>query len=120
MTDYTDLARRLRERKKRQYYYRVIGCCADYPTDPGCICWHDEGTGPLPNGTAKQWREKPAAQPQEQREPTEAQIVAAAKELCRCHAEGCGVDPDDEWKLYCEQFRTEAARVLRAALAAKE
>lgn len=51
---------------------------------------------------------------------TEAQITAAAKELCQCHAEGRGADPDDEWKAYCEQFRTEAARVLRAALAAKE
>ena len=54
------------------------------------------------------------------REPTEAQIEAAAKEICQCHAEGCGVDPDDEWKVYCEQFRTEATRVLRAALAAKD
>ena len=53
-------------------------------------------------------------------QPTEAQITAAAKELCQCHAEGCGVDPDDEWKVYCEEFLTEATRVLRAALAAKE
>ena len=53
-------------------------------------------------------------------EPTEAKIEAAAKEICQCHAEGCGVDPGDTWKVYYEQFRTEATRVLRAALAVKE
>lgn len=30
-----------------QYYYKVDGCKATRADDPACICWHDEGTGPL-------------------------------------------------------------------------
>lgn len=34
----------------RQYYYKVDGCPAEYAVYPDCICWHNEGTGPLPDG----------------------------------------------------------------------
>lgn len=48
----------------RQYYYQVSGCTADRATDPSCICWHDEGTGPLVKipHYIKSWRNKPAQQ----------------------------------------------------------
>jgi hypothetical protein len=40
----------------------MTGCKAGHATAPDCICWHDEGTGPLASGNgAKSWREKPAA-----------------------------------------------------------
>jgi hypothetical protein len=52
----------------RQYYYKVDGCKADRATDPGCICWHDEGAGPLGDEARRllnlppptTWRDKPA------------------------------------------------------------
>lgn len=37
----------LARKKVRQYYYQVNGCKAKLSTDANCICWHDEGTGPL-------------------------------------------------------------------------
>lgn len=33
---------------KRQYYYLIRDCPAKDAKDPGCICWHDEGAGPVP------------------------------------------------------------------------
>lgn len=45
-----------------QYYYRVTGCPAQSSTDPNCICWHDEGAGPLEstdNAPNMSWRKKP-------------------------------------------------------------
>lgn len=56
----------------RQYYYRVDACKAHYAKDADCICWHDEGTGPLGDedfnlrfcidakSVIKSWRAKPA------------------------------------------------------------
>ncbi len=32
---------------KPQYYYPVNGCQAISAYDKDCICWHNEGTGPL-------------------------------------------------------------------------
>lgn len=32
---------------RRKYYYRMDGCNAPNSHSPNCICWHDEGTGPL-------------------------------------------------------------------------
>lgn len=49
-----------------QYYYKNSACRADTPFESTCICWHDEGTGPLPNEHRKlsrntiQWRKRPA------------------------------------------------------------
>lgn len=47
---------------RRQYYYNVIACRAIHATDPDCICWHDEGTGPLANHPEHQreWRVSPS------------------------------------------------------------
>ena len=48
-----------------QYYYRDNRCQAKTALDAGCICWHDEGTGPFPDErpddpvTLKEWRSKP-------------------------------------------------------------
>lgn len=48
----------------RQYYYKVDGCKAFSASDPNCICWHDEGTGPMPyaHGDTFSWRETAPAQ----------------------------------------------------------
>jgi hypothetical protein len=52
----------------RQYYYKVDGCQVADTKSPHCICWHDEGTGPLANNPsadesqARSWRAKPITQ----------------------------------------------------------
>lgn len=48
---------------KRQYYYKDNHCGAKESTDAACICWHDEGTGPLKDepGSVKYWRPTPSA-----------------------------------------------------------
>ena len=50
-----------------QYYYGVNKCPARSSADRNCICWHDEGTGPMPgarhgnhNEIELRWREKPS------------------------------------------------------------
>lgn len=44
---------------KRQYYYRDNKCEAYNASKGTCICWHDEGTGPLPEGRpGLAWRNK--------------------------------------------------------------
>lgn len=30
-----------------QYYYKRNSCQASHSHDPDCICWHNEGSGPL-------------------------------------------------------------------------
>lgn len=42
-------------------------------------------------------------------------VIAAARALSRRNAEVCGVDPDDTWKLYGEDFKQDAEEALRAA-----
>ncbi len=42
-----------------QYYYRVTECRAPHGDHAECICWHDEGAGPLsdrPSDMIKHWR----------------------------------------------------------------
>jgi hypothetical protein len=39
---------------RNQYYYKVDGCKAPNSSDADCICWHDEGTGPL-QGPDSKW-----------------------------------------------------------------
>lgn len=45
-----------------QYYYRDNQCSTNSANDDGCICWHDEGTGPWPDvkyvGNNGNWRTK--------------------------------------------------------------
>ncbi len=45
--------------------------------------------------------------------------VAAAKALCRRGAEQCGVDADDSWKIYGEDWLADAATMLDACGAAE-
>ena len=48
--------------RQRQYFFRVPECRAATAHAPDCICWHDEGTGPLadnPYGPPQGWRCKP-------------------------------------------------------------
>lgn len=47
----------------RQYYFRTNQCSAPSAWDRDCICWHDEGSGPLAGITPENstWREKPVA-----------------------------------------------------------
>lgn len=47
----------------RQYYYRVDECRAANGSEDNCICWHDEGTGPLwrRGSSPLEWRTKPGA-----------------------------------------------------------
>lgn len=54
----------------RQYYYIVPGCKASSTDAPDCICWHDEGTGPLHNNPVTttepiSWRNKPQSAAQQ-------------------------------------------------------
>ena len=35
------------QRVVRQYYFKDNSCKAESAHDPDCICWHDEGTGPM-------------------------------------------------------------------------
>jgi hypothetical protein len=54
----------------RQYYYKVNNCIATSPDSDQCICWHNEGEGPLPDDSATHWRtDNP--QPAVQGEPAE-------------------------------------------------
>ena len=52
---------------KWQYYYRTNTCPAKNSTDPNCVCWHDEGTGPYKDQRHDdltplvRWRTKPGA-----------------------------------------------------------
>lgn len=49
----------------RQYFHRVNDCRAKTSKDADCICWHDEGKGPVPDAKHtwrhKSWRNKPPA-----------------------------------------------------------
>lgn len=47
---------------KRQYYYRMNECKADHSDCPDCVCWHDEGTGPIAGREKKAvtWRTAPS------------------------------------------------------------
>jgi hypothetical protein len=51
---------------QRQYYYRQAGCPAKTSDDADCICWHNEGEGPLskpPYDQYMTWRIHQPAQP---------------------------------------------------------
>lgn len=47
----------------KQYYFQDIDCEATHIYAPNCICWHDQGTGPLPKIGPEDddytWRIKP-------------------------------------------------------------
>lgn len=64
----------------RQYFYKVNGCPSENSSSPDCICWHDNGTGPMlslpPAYGPTDWRDKPVAPTQGADEP-----------VCNCKAE---------------------------------
>lgn len=51
--------------ERRQYFYKVFHCKARDADEPGCVCWHDEGTGPLVSEPEriKHWRTTPPPAP---------------------------------------------------------
>lgn len=57
-----------------QYYFKKSRCTADNAGDDDCICWHDQGSGPLAHlseyDSAVRWRRKPCPQPEQEWEPT--------------------------------------------------
>jgi hypothetical protein len=56
-----------------------------------------------------------AAPPAPVVQPTQEQIVAGAKALNKYTAMVCGVDKDDQWKVYGEELIKDATTVLTAA-----
>jgi hypothetical protein len=42
-------------------------------------------------------------------------VIAAARVLARRHAEMCGVNADDTWTHYAEDFKADAEEALKAA-----
>ncbi len=48
-------------------------------------------------------------------QPTQQQIIAGAKALNKYTAMVCGVDKDDQWKVYGEELIKDATTVLTAA-----
>jgi hypothetical protein len=52
---------------RHQYYFHENNCPAANPLVDGCICWHEQGTGPYPNAkpgdtgdeAPTKWRTKP-------------------------------------------------------------
>ena len=45
----------------RQYFFNMPQCKTKDYNSPDCVCWHDEGAGPLASGdpAIRTWREKP-------------------------------------------------------------
>ena len=51
-----------------------------------------------------------------QRKPlTDEMVVAAARVLNERQADACGVDRDDQWAIYCDDFKADARAMLEAA-----
>jgi hypothetical protein len=42
-------------------------------------------------------------------------VVAAAREMCRQQADECGIDKDDLWKVYGEEFQACVELILQTA-----
>lgn len=51
---------------------------------------------------------------------TDAMVIAAARALCRRHADACETNEQDTWNLYAEDFKEDARRALHAAIRATE
>ena len=89
----------LKPATKRQYYYRMDNCPASEPTDENCICWHDEGAGPIVplDPVLCGWREVPV---------TKAVVMPERKEL--------SIYADEEFHRWLEQLPDKAARLNRS------
>ncbi|WP_395119679.1 hypothetical protein ACFCQI_01815 [Rhodanobacter sp. FW102-FHT14D06] len=68
-------------------------------------------TGPIPNCPQPET-------PIRERAWSDAQITRAARALCKDASDVCGVDNEDNWKFYSEDFRKQAVIALTAAGAA--
>ena len=56
-----------------------------------------------------------------QRKPlTDEMVVAAARVLNERQADACGVDRDDQWAIYSDEFKDDALAMLKAAYGIKE
>ena len=51
---------------------------------------------------------------------TDEMVVAAARMLNERQADACGVDRDDQWAIYCDDFKADARAMLAAAHGIKE
>ena len=61
-----------------------------------------------------------ATTPPQRKQLTDAMVSAAARVLNNRQAEACGVDKDDQWKVYGEDFIEDARAMLTAAHGIKE
>lgn len=48
---------------------------------------------------------------------TDEMVLAGAREVCARWSKACGVDPEDNWKVYSDEHKEEARAILEAALA---
>ncbi len=99
---------------ERQYYYQVNGCEALNARTPTCVCWHDEGTGPLADApeSCKSWRTK----------PTMADTLAAQQAVMQQALDALGKARFDSLNMSLADMRelSAAAESLRAALSATQ
>ena len=97
----------LEEKPTRQYYYHVSKCRAEHSSDDTCICWHDEGTGPLRHHPEEigRWREKPLTGIPASSLPlvTEDPTGEPCDNCEHCHGKGGRWDDEsiDQW-YWCE------------------
>lgn len=47
---------------------------------------------------------------------TDEAVLVAARALCAINSEVCGVDEQDNWKLYSDDFKKDAIAAIEAAL----
>lgn len=50
---------------RRQYFYKTNACTARDASQPDCVCWHEEGAGPLADDpdSIRDWHAAPSQQP---------------------------------------------------------
>jgi hypothetical protein len=51
------------KKQNRQYYCWNSACSATSQEQPDCICWYDQGTGPLAHESPMIWRTKKLEEP---------------------------------------------------------
>ena len=65
--------------------------------------------------------ERENVKPTPKRKPlTDEMVVTAARMLNERQADACGVDRDDQWAIYCDDFKADARAMLEAAHKIKE
>jgi hypothetical protein len=92
------------------------------------VAWLQIGVGPLHEGdviarttkpkewNSEWWKFEPLYTTPPQRKPlTDEMVVAAARVLNELQADACGVDRDDQWAIYSDDFKADALAMLKAA-----